>query len=84
MRSVNGRFLDLSLRLPDELRGLEPALREVAVVTPGSQSPYPRADWAALLDGRRLLLLFHQDEAGRQGARCRGQGLISITHGPSA
>ncbi len=27
-RSVNGRFLDLSLRLPDELRGLEPALRE--------------------------------------------------------
>jgi len=28
VRSVNGRFLDLSLRLPDELRGLEPALRE--------------------------------------------------------
>jgi uncharacterized protein (TIGR00255 family) len=29
MRSVNGRFLDLSLKLPDELRGLEPALREL-------------------------------------------------------
>jgi len=29
MRSVNGRFLDLSLRLPDELRALEPALREM-------------------------------------------------------
>jgi uncharacterized protein (TIGR00255 family) len=29
LRSVNGRFLDLSLRLPDELRGLEPALREL-------------------------------------------------------
>jgi uncharacterized protein (TIGR00255 family) len=29
MRSVNGRFLDLSLRLPDELRSLEPALREL-------------------------------------------------------
>ena len=29
LRSVNGRFLDLSLRLPDELRGLEPALREM-------------------------------------------------------
>lgn len=29
VRSVNGRFLDLSLRLPDELRGLEPALREL-------------------------------------------------------
>ncbi len=29
IRSVNNRFLDLSLRLPDELRGLEPALREL-------------------------------------------------------
>ncbi|PPJ40278.1 YicC/YloC family endoribonuclease, partial [Pseudoxanthomonas sp. KAs_5_3] len=28
-RSVNGRFLDLSLRMPDELRSLEPALREL-------------------------------------------------------
>src|SRR3954468_10392656 len=28
-RSVNGRFLDLAFRLPDELRGLEPALREL-------------------------------------------------------
>ena len=29
LRSVNGRFLDLSFRLPDELRSLEPALREM-------------------------------------------------------
>jgi len=29
VRSVNGRFLDLVLKLPDELRGLEPALREM-------------------------------------------------------
>ncbi len=29
IRSVNGRFLDLSLRLPDEMRALEPALREL-------------------------------------------------------
>ena len=29
MRSVNNRFLDLSLRLPDELRALEPSLREM-------------------------------------------------------
>jgi uncharacterized protein (TIGR00255 family) len=29
MRSVNNRFLDLALRLPDEFRGLEPALREL-------------------------------------------------------
>jgi uncharacterized protein (TIGR00255 family) len=27
IRSVNGRFLDLAFRLPDELRGLEPPLR---------------------------------------------------------
>ena len=29
LRSVNGRFLDLALRLPDEFRALEPALREL-------------------------------------------------------
>ena len=29
LRSVNGRFLDLALRLPDEYRSLEPALREL-------------------------------------------------------
>jgi uncharacterized protein (TIGR00255 family) len=28
-RSVNSRFLDVAFRLPDELRGLEPALREL-------------------------------------------------------
>ena len=28
LRSVNHRFLDLQVRLPDELRGLESALRE--------------------------------------------------------
>ncbi len=29
LRSVNGRFLDVTLRLPDDLRSLEPALREL-------------------------------------------------------
>lgn len=29
VRSVNGRFLDLALKLPDEWRALEPALREL-------------------------------------------------------
>jgi uncharacterized protein (TIGR00255 family) len=29
LRSVNGRFLDLVLRLPDEFRSLEPTLREL-------------------------------------------------------
>ena len=28
LRSVNGRFLDLSLRVAEELRALEPMLRE--------------------------------------------------------
>ncbi len=32
LRSVNHRYLDLQLRMPDELRALEPALRE-AIVT---------------------------------------------------
>ena len=32
-RSVNSRFLDLAFRLPDELRGLEPALRELIGTT---------------------------------------------------
>ncbi|MET0518415.1 MAG: YicC/YloC family endoribonuclease [Burkholderiaceae bacterium] len=29
LRSVNGRFLDLGFRMPEELRGLEPALRDL-------------------------------------------------------
>ncbi|MDT8364464.1 MAG: YicC/YloC family endoribonuclease [Nitrosomonas sp.] len=29
LRSVNNRFLDLQFRLPDELRSLEPAMREI-------------------------------------------------------
>jgi uncharacterized protein (TIGR00255 family) len=29
IRSVNGRFLDLSMRMPEEMRGLEPQLREL-------------------------------------------------------
>jgi uncharacterized protein (TIGR00255 family) len=29
LRSVNGRFLDLALKLPEDLRGLEPALRDL-------------------------------------------------------
>ena len=31
IRSVNSRFLDLSFRLPDELRHLEPSLRELLI-----------------------------------------------------
>src|SRR5450631_2319791 len=31
LRSVNGRFLDLVFRLPDEFRALEPALRDLLI-----------------------------------------------------
>jgi len=33
LRSVNGRFLDLGFRLPDEFRSLEPALRDLLSAT---------------------------------------------------
>jgi uncharacterized protein (TIGR00255 family) len=33
LRSVNGRFLDLGFRLPDEFRSLEPALRDLITGT---------------------------------------------------
>jgi uncharacterized protein (TIGR00255 family) len=33
IRSVNGRFLDLTLKLPDEWRALEPALRELVAAS---------------------------------------------------
>ena len=33
IRSVNGRFLDLSMRMPEELRGLEPALRDLVAAS---------------------------------------------------
>jgi uncharacterized protein (TIGR00255 family) len=32
-RSVNGRFLDLVVKLPEELRGLEPAIRDLVQAT---------------------------------------------------
>ncbi len=31
IRSVNSRFLDLTFKLPDDLRGTEPALRDLLV-----------------------------------------------------
>lgn len=33
LRSVNSRFLDLSFKLPDEFRGLEPAFRDLLTAT---------------------------------------------------
>jgi uncharacterized protein (TIGR00255 family) len=66
LRSVNSRFLDLQLRVPDELRTLEPALREAitARVTRGKVDcrlsfapgapPSQALDAAALESLRRL------------------------------
>ena len=44
LRSVNSRFLDLQFRVADELRALEPVLREAIV---GSVSRGDSADTAA-------------------------------------
>ncbi|MGY0505070.1 YicC/YloC family endoribonuclease [Luteimonas sp. e5] len=56
MRAVNHRFLDVSLRLPDELRALEPAMREriSARVARGKLDVVLRL--AASADGDRLRL----------------------------
>ena len=66
MRSVNNRFLDLSLRLPDEFRGAEAALRELVtaplqarqdraarlcVSAADDAAPAPRPDQLATLRG---------------------------------
>jgi len=48
MRSVNSRFLDLSLRLSDELRPAEPALRELI----GARIKRGKVEVRAWLEGR--------------------------------
>lgn len=63
LRSVNNRFLDLAMRMPDELRAAEPALRELiaARVRRGKvecriaqQRPAGAAGETAVLDGAAL------------------------------
>jgi DNA primase len=46
----------------------QPDLQDVGVVTPGSQTTNPRAEWLESLAGRRVLLMFDQDDAGQRGA----------------
>ena len=48
VRSVNSRFLDLSFKLSDELRGAEPALRELL----GGQLKRGKVEIRAWLEGR--------------------------------
>jgi uncharacterized protein (TIGR00255 family) len=78
-RSVNGRFLDLNLRLPDELRSLEPALRELltanfkrgkielrAATSREAESPLPQPTPEQL---NRLALVQGSVQAWLPGAR---------------
>ena len=44
-RAVNSRFLDLGFRLPDECRGAEPALREMATQSLSRGKVEFRAAW---------------------------------------
>ena len=42
LRSVNHRYLEISLRLPEELRALEPHVRELIGKSVLSRLPRPR------------------------------------------
>ena len=67
LRSVNGRFLDLSFRLPDEMRGLEPPLRELLT--------------AAFRRGKvelRLTSRSHAEQAGPQAQPAQLNQLVRI------
>lgn len=48
IRSVNSRFLDLAFKLPDELRGAEPALRELL----GARLKRGKVEVRAWIEGR--------------------------------
>jgi uncharacterized protein (TIGR00255 family) len=78
IRSVNSRFLDLSFRLPDELRAFEPALRElitqhmkrgkieVRAVSDSAEGSVTEPQAAAL---QRLLSLQNKVQTWLPGAR---------------
>lgn len=55
IRSVNSRFLDLSFRLPDELRQHEPALRELI----GQHIKRGKVELRAYLEASQALSLIH-------------------------
>ena len=61
LRTVNHRYLELSPRLPDELRSLESALDPVGSALAESEQRYerldlPRADQERMLDEHRTAL----------------------------
>ncbi len=53
MRSVNSRFLDLQFRVPDELRALEPALREMIAARVSRGKVDCRVQWNGLPGAQR-------------------------------
>ena len=67
IRSVNSRFLDISLRLSDELRPAEPALRELI----GARIKRGKVEVRAWIEGR-------SDHALRQPSMAELQKLIGV------
>src|SRR6266852_8807794 len=65
LRSVNARFLDLQFRIADELRALEPLLRELVA--------------ARVSRGKLDCRVFLNDSAGRAtGARVNAEALARL------
>src|SRR5262247_2899665 len=57
LRSVNHRYLDIQFRLPDELRGVEPQLREVLATRFGRGKVDCRATFATGAGAGKVLHL---------------------------
>ena len=65
IRSVNSRFLDLGFRLPDECRGAEPALRELAAQSLSRGKVEFRAAWRVNSGAAGASRCLYRDEAAR-------------------
>ncbi len=57
LRSVNSRFLDLQFRIPEELRALEPVLRELVQARVSRGKVDCRVQWASQHAGERRVAL---------------------------
>ncbi|MBK5930002.1 YicC/YloC family endoribonuclease [Halochromatium salexigens] len=69
VRSVNHRFLEPHLRLPDDMRGLEPAVRQAL----GRRLGRGKIDLSLRLDGRGA-----QGAQGANGAQGGGRGELRV------
>ena len=54
MRSVNHRYLDLQFRLPEDLRSIEPALRELVAAQLSRGKVECRVSFSATADTTRV------------------------------